>query len=126
MTGFSAWIRQCNRLHNLVAYFICLPRSRWLDFERFCGYDKNVGGCPSNSLCRTAQLNIMGSLLMTNCTCPTNNEQQVRCNDARQRLQQHNICKGKSGPVALYKFHVTQAICTYFSCLNAVGVRKAI
>lgn len=93
--------------NHCAEYRTC--RERLVEYETSCGYDKRVGGCKSNELCRRSIVRLMGSVLTTNCTCglivsSTSTRtigggyqgDRQRCLDDMQRIQQHNVCRGCS------------------------------
>ena len=42
-----------------------MRRNRLEDYESSCGYDRRIGGCPSNKRCRLAVLRSLGTVITT-------------------------------------------------------------
>jgi len=93
----NACMQKLDRSRN---HYVCvvMHRNDLEEYESACGYDRRLGGCPSNERCRLAVLNSLGTVMATNCTCPPDdrtNVDRLRCTSALQQLQQQNICKGE-------------------------------
>ena len=85
----------CLSLSYIETFTFC--RVRLSNYEKYCSYDRHSGGCAAGAvMCRNAQVSIMGTVLVTNCTCSNVAlGARAQCEHARHRLQQHNLCTGE-------------------------------
>ncbi|XP_064634084.1 uncharacterized protein LOC135491984 isoform X2 [Lineus longissimus] len=69
-------------------------RRRWEYYDNYCNFDKKTGACSNgDQLCRDAIVGLMGTLLMTNCTCEgVQGDTRARCNVIHEKLVR-NQCR---------------------------------
>ncbi|XP_074660500.1 uncharacterized protein LOC141912962 [Tubulanus polymorphus] len=72
-------------------------RRRWEYYNNYCHTDSKTGECMhGNHLCRDAVVGLMGTLLMTNCSCQgVQDEVTSRCRGIEERLVK-NRCRAKA------------------------------
>jgi len=57
--------RPTTPLVRSVTALLRMDRDRLEEYESSCGYDRRLGGCPSNERCRTAVLHSLGTVVTT-------------------------------------------------------------
>ena len=87
-------------------------------YKESCEYHKLKGCVEPLSKCRAAKLGIMGTVLMTNCTCdgvPHSAGQYKECLSTRRLLTQNNICEGTETLMTIFTFRTISLSFTFFS-----------
>ncbi|XP_074660378.1 uncharacterized protein LOC141912862 [Tubulanus polymorphus] len=83
-------------------------RRKWEYYDTYCHTDSKTGRCiHGNHLCRDAVVGLMGTLLMTNCSCSgISQETRGRCMSLQEKLQK-NKCRDQAVASSTIVYHET-------------------